>query len=81
MSSCNKDNKVKDNVNTNELTIQSFIPKILEGRQHKIIPSMSNVFEDSTYLIKQFDETTFVVTNKNEKVQYGIKYSGGTTFI
>lgn len=76
--SCNKIKETENsNKSINNLTFQRFIPYIIEGKKNKLLPSMSIIFENEGYLVKQFDEVTFIIQNKKEKDGICIKYSAG----
>lgn len=75
---CNKNKKINnENSNLENVNIQNFIPKIIKGKKYRIISSMSKIYENEIYRVKQYDDFTFIIENKIGDDKYCIKYSGG----
>jgi|GEM_PF-2131377 len=78
LTCCNKIKETeKSNERINNLTFQNFIPYIIKGKKNKLLHSMAVVFENEDYVVKQFDEITFIIQDKKRSDKICIKYSAG----
>jgi len=79
LNACDKVSKsnIQNDVISTESNIQNFIPNIVKGKKYTSITPMSIIFEDTLYVVRQYDYNTFIIKDKSENTNYCFKYSGG----